>query len=201
AMEPTATAGTATGISEEQQQQAEAGEPNVASTEDVELLTSEGDATLGDEENRSRGTNQERHVAADNNNNKRSTNLKAIKVLGYENEEQIMRAKALARMGLTEDDMYLSVPYFSGPEAQNRLRKLYEQKGLTDKLPALTGMTEEQILRRKAVEKLGTNEAEIDRDRGEKLASLGLAAPPGFEAPEPSCFGKADKDVSCGVVR
>eukprot|EP00512_Aurantiochytrium_limacinum_P003515 CAMPEP_0171499150 /NCGR_PEP_ID=MMETSP0958-20121227/8274_1 /TAXON_ID=87120 /ORGANISM="Aurantiochytrium limacinum, Strain ATCCMYA-1381" /LENGTH=289 /DNA_ID=CAMNT_0012033685 /DNA_START=637 /DNA_END=1506 /DNA_ORIENTATION=- len=101
---------------------------------------------------------------------------KAMRMLGIENEEQVLRVKALNRLGLTEEDLYMSSPHFCKPEDKERLLRAYEKKGLTEKLPKITGMSEEQILRRKAVGMLGATENEIDNDRELKLASLGATA-------------------------
>jgi hypothetical protein len=103
--------------------------------------------------------------------------LKAINVLGYESEEQIQRHKALMRMGLCEEDIYLSAPFFRSHDKLERLRQLYRKRGYSEKLLDLLGMTEEQILRRKALTMLGTTEQEIEDDRVRRLvAGRSLAA-------------------------
>uniref|UniRef100_A0A7S2WBL6 Uncharacterized protein n=1 Tax=Mucochytrium quahogii TaxID=96639 RepID=A0A7S2WBL6_9STRA len=102
---------------------------------------------------------------------------KAINLLGYDSEEQLLRAKALVRMGLTEEDMYQSAPHFSSIQEQERINKRYQERGLSEKLPQVTGMRPEQILRRKAVETLGTSESEIALDRDVKLSSIGNNSP------------------------
>lgn len=101
---------------------------------------------------------------------------KAVERLGFETEEQLFRAKALDKMGLSEEDMYKAAPYFKTPEEQNKIRNSFKKLGYTDKLPKVTGMSEEQIMRRKAVEKLGTSENELEKDREETLGKLGTSA-------------------------
>lgn len=108
---------------------------------------------------------------------KQRVSQKAVEFFGYENEEQLLRSKALQRMGLTEDDMYKAAPHFKSSDQQLKARETYHKKGYTDKLPALTGMTEEQIMRRKAVDTLGTDEDSIDMERVARLANLGISDP------------------------
>jgi len=112
-------------------------------------------------------------------------NAKAMKFLGYESEEQLMRAKALTKMGLTEDDMYQSEPLFVKPEAHQRAVQIFAEKGFSGKLPKLTGASEEQILRRKAVDTLGATEDEIEDEREHRLAALGTLLGSASEKPKP----------------
>lgn len=115
--------------------------------------------------------------AAKSGSGKRIISQKAVEFFGYETEQQLLRSKALERMGLTEDDMYKAAPHFMSSDKQDKMHEVYQKKGLSEKLPAITGMTEEQIMRRKAVETLGTTEDSIDLDRVEKLANLGTSGP------------------------
>jgi hypothetical protein len=120
-----------------------------------------------------------------------SMRLKAINVLGYESEEQIQRHKALMRMGLCEDDIYLSAPYFRPHDKMERLRQLYARRGYSEKLLDLLGMTEEQILRRKALLLLGTTEQEVEEDRVRRLVALGIQFSPRRQPPaENTCLNK-----------
>jgi hypothetical protein len=120
-----------------------------------------------------------------------SMRLKAINVLGYESEEQIQRHKALMRMGLCEEDIYMSAPFFRPHDKLERLRELYRKRGYSEKLLDLLGMTEEQILRRKALTMLGTTEQEIEDDRVRRLVALGIQYSPRFQPPaEYSCINK-----------
>jgi hypothetical protein len=120
-----------------------------------------------------------------------SMRLKAINVLGYESEEQIQRHKALMRMGLCEEDIYLSAPYFRPHDKMERLRQLYARRGYSEKLLDLLGMTEEQILRRKALTLLGTTEQEVEEDRVRRLVALGIQFSPRGQPPaEYSCLNK-----------
>mmetsp|Transcript_15602 Transcript_15602/g.28613 ORF Transcript_15602/g.28613 Transcript_15602/m.28613 type:complete len:292 (-) Transcript_15602:131-1006(-) len=118
---------------------------------------------------------------------------KALNFLGFDTEEQLNRAKALGKLGLTEDDMYKSSPFFTKPPSKERKEELYQKRGLSQKVEYVTGFSSEQILRRKAVATLGSSELEIETDRTQRLSEMGnefepksssSAASPG----RPSCI-------------
>lgn len=97
---------------------------------------------------------------------------KALKFLGAD-PEQVARTKALKQLGLTEQDLYMAGPLFESPEQRERAQMAFEKRGYSPKLLALTGMTEAQIMRRKALKCLGVTEQMLDREREERLASMG----------------------------
>lgn len=96
---------------------------------------------------------------------------KALKILGYETVEQLHRAKALHRLGLTEQDMFNAKPHFISRAEAEKIRDAYSSFGYSKKLKNITGASEEQILRIKACTVLGTNEIEIDEDRSIRLSN------------------------------
>jgi len=124
----------------------------------------------------------EREALYENENQRLSTHfarktapqMKAIQLLGFENHRQIARAKALVRLGLSEQDMYLSQPYFVDSKRQKRIKAAF-LKIYSPKLPYLLGLTEEQIMRRKALFILGISEEDIEHDRISRLTRMGVA--------------------------
>jgi hypothetical protein len=98
---------------------------------------------------------------------------KALKFLGA-GSEQVARAKALKQLGLTESELYWADPLFESPEQRNKAQIAFEKRGYSPKLLSLTGMTESQILRRKALVCLGVTEQMLDAEREKKmLAAFG----------------------------
>ena len=103
---------------------------------------------------------------------------KALRLLGAE-EEEVMRLKALKVLGLDETAVQESNYYFRGsnvpsPQIRARFVRIYGEEG-GEALLRFFGCEMEHILRRKALESLGTAEANIDEDRARRLASYGDA--------------------------
>jgi hypothetical protein len=95
---------------------------------------------------------------------------KALKLLGAE-VEQVARSKALKQLGVTETDLSWVDPLFETPHQRERFYELFEKKGYSPKLLSLTGMSEAQVMRRKALVRLGISEDVLDLEREKRLAA------------------------------
>jgi hypothetical protein len=95
---------------------------------------------------------------------------KALKLLGAE-VEQVARAKALKQLGVTETDLSWVDPLFETPHQRERSHELFEKKGYSPKLLSLTGMSEAQVMRRKALVRLGISEDVLELEREKRLAA------------------------------
>eukprot|EP00968_Pinguiococcus_pyrenoidosus_P019374 scaffold2107_cov222-Pinguiococcus_pyrenoidosus.AAC.12 len=106
---------------------------------------------------------------------------KAFRILGVSSREELSRIKALHVMGVTEGDVeeakYLFATARSGsPAAQQRMRDTYGQEGAAA-LMKFFGATEEQLLRRKALDILGLTEGDIEDERAARLSGTSSASP------------------------
>jgi hypothetical protein len=95
---------------------------------------------------------------------------KALKLLGAE-VEQVARSKALKQLGVTETDLSWVDPLFETPHQRERSHELFEKKGYSPKLLSLTGMSEAQVMRRKALVRLGISEDVLELEREKRLAA------------------------------
>jgi hypothetical protein len=93
---------------------------------------------------------------------------KALKLLGAE-MAQVGRSKAMKQLGMTEYDLSWVDPLFETPEQRERSRELYEKLGYSPKLLSLTGMSESQIMRRKALLCMGITEHVLQVEREKRL--------------------------------
>ena len=75
-------------------------------------------------------------------------------------------------MGITEEDLWHAAPHFESPRQRRRTIEIFDQR-YSRKIVKILGMSEEQILRKKALQVLGTTEAEYQRHRSLSLSALG----------------------------
>lgn len=97
---------------------------------------------------------------------------KALKILGYLDEEQLRRSKALSQLGISERDLLKARVHFTTQKQRESIRRKYRELGYSNKILSQLGVTEEELLRRKAVKVLGTSESEIETERSKRLARI-----------------------------
>ena len=97
---------------------------------------------------------------------------KTERLLGY-STEQIARAKALRRMGLTETDIEESRRYFLDKESILKIQRRFKMKYNSLKTLKMFGVSEEVLLQKKALDVLGLSIDEYEASRSVALSKLG----------------------------
>ena len=98
--------------------------------------------------------------------------LKTERILGY-SSEQIKRAKALRRMGLTESDVEDSKQFFMDRDSLSKLQARFKMKYNSLKSLKVFGVSEEVLLQKKALDVLGLSIEEYETFRSKGLSNLG----------------------------